>query len=232
MKTAIVFFVCGGGSSSRENNFLRKTAVSKKHNALRWKSSQRLRNFSAVQSRRQKTTFTAAFSKNKIFSQYSIWTAEFFLAIYERALSADFQLAQNRFAPHSACINSEDGASQLNSIAQNLHKLQIWLHFYSCEGSPPPTLTARLLIFFTKNSTFRLFIKKHDVLRRKNLPRRENFSASQNRRPKSTFTAAFSKNKSFSQYSIWTGDLQTKCSHPAKFCRTSVIVLLERLLQH
>ena len=71
MKTAIVFFcVCGG--SSRENNFLRKTAVSKKHNALRWKSSQRLRNFSAVQSRRQKTTFTAAFSKNKIFSQYSI----------------------------------------------------------------------------------------------------------------------------------------------------------------
>ena len=74
--------------------------------------------------------------------------------------------------------------------------------FIRAKAPPPPTLTARLLIFFTKNSTFRLFIKKHDVLRRKNLPRRENFSASQNRRPKSTFTAAFSKNKSFSQYSI------------------------------
>ena len=60
--------------------------------------------------------------RNKINTSLNV---EFFFANYERTLSADFQFAQMDLARIRVL------RTFINSIAKNLHKLQICLRFYS-----------------------------------------------------------------------------------------------------
>ena len=55
---------------------------------------------------------------------------EFFFANYERTLSADFQFAQMDLA-RATLVLIRVLRTFINSIAKNLHKLQICLRFYS-----------------------------------------------------------------------------------------------------
>ena len=55
---------------------------------------------------------------------------EFFFANYERTLSADFQFAQMDLA-RATLVLIRVLRTLINSIAKNLHKLQICLRFYS-----------------------------------------------------------------------------------------------------
>ena len=63
------------------------------------------------------------------FSLFSL-NAEFFFANYERTLSADFQFAQMDLA-RATLVLIRVLRTLINSIAKNLHKLQICLRFYS-----------------------------------------------------------------------------------------------------
>ena len=64
------------------------------------------------------------FGKNQDFFYYNL-NFDFFFANYEKTLSADFQFAQMDLARIRVL------RTLINSIAKNLHKLQICLRFYS-----------------------------------------------------------------------------------------------------
>ena len=65
--------------------------------------------------------------RNKINTSLNV---EFFFANYERTLSADFQFAQMDLA-RATLVLIRVLRTFINSIAKNLHKLQICLRFYS-----------------------------------------------------------------------------------------------------